>query len=127
MSGFSTYQANKTLTDELVTPYASRYLALFLADPTDANLTANELSAGWYARQPTGSWASPTTGATSNNGGITFPAVTGAQVVVSHWGIYDAATSGNLLFSDAFPDSGKTFNIDDIPFLLAGDIAINLL
>ena len=126
MSGFSTYQANKTLNDELVVPYASRFLALFIADPTDDNITANEIVAGWYSRRPTGSWATPTVGETSNNNAIQFNAVTGSQVVISHWGIYDAATSGNLRFSGAF-EAPKTFNIDDIVLLNPNDIAFALL
>lgn len=126
MAGFSTYQANKILTDELVTPYASRYLALFIADPTDANLTANEVTGGWYTRKATGSWDAPAAGSTANSQTIQYNAVTGSQVTVTHWGIYDASTSGNLLFSDAFAAS-KTFNVDDIPFLSPGDLAITLL
>lgn len=125
MAGFSTYQANKILQDELATPYASRYLALFIADPTDDNITANEVSAAWYARQATGAWAAPAGGVSSNSNQINFPAVTGSQVTVSHWGIYDAFSGGNLRFSDAFA-SPKTFNVDDIPFLAAGDLAITL-
>ena len=126
MSGFSTYQANKTLNDELVAPYASRFLALFIADPTDDNITANEVVAAWYTRKPTGSWATPTTGVTSNNNAIQFDAVTGSQVVISHWGIYDAATSGNLRFSGAF-DTPKTFNVDDLPLINPNGITIELL
>lgn len=126
MAGFSTYQANKILQDELGTPYASRWLALFIADPTDDNITSNEVSAAWYVRQPIGAWAAPANGVSSNANRIDFPAVTGAQVTVSHWGIYDAATGGNLRFSDAFSVS-KTFNTDDIPFLAAGDLSIALL
>jgi hypothetical protein len=126
MSGFSTYQANKTLTDELVTPYATRYLALFIADPTDDNLTANEVTGAWYARRPTGAWASPTVGETSNNNAIQFNAVTGTQITVSHWGIYDAATSGNLRFSFPF-DSPRVLNVDDVPLMGPGDLVVQLL
>lgn len=126
MSGFSTYNANKIITDDLVTPYASRYLALFIADPTDANLTANEIVAAWYARRPTGAWASPTTGSTANSNEIKWNAVSGSQVAVTHWGIYDAATAGNLLYSFAF-DISKTFNVDDIPVINPSDLQISLL
>lgn len=126
MAGFSTYQANATLTDTLVTPYASRYVALFVADPTDANITANEVTGAWYSRKATGSWASPTTGVTSNNNEIQWNAVSGSSVTISHWGIYDAATSGNLLYSFAF-DTPKTFNVDDIPLIAASDLSITLL
>lgn len=126
MSGFSTYQANAIINDTLVTPYADRYLALFIADPTDANVTANEATGDWYNRKPTGSWASPTEGATTNNGSIQYNPITGAQVSISHWGIYDALTAGNLRYSGAFATS-KVFNIDDFPIIGPGDLDINLL
>jgi len=125
MAGMSTYQSQKTITDELVTPYVSRWLALFVADPTDNNLTANEVSAGWYARIATGAWAAPTgsSNATSNSNQITFPAVTANSVQVSHWGIYDALTGGNLRFSGAFP-APKTFAVSDVPFVGAGELVL---
>ncbi len=126
MSGFSNYLANETINSSLVTPYASRFMALFVADPTDANVTTNEVSAGWYTRKLSGAWASPTVGATSNLSNIQWNPVTGGQITISHWGIYDALTSGNLLYSGAF-DTTKTFNIDDFPMIAAGDIDFSLL
>ena len=72
MSGFSTFLANQIINEQLVTPYASRYLALFIADPTDDNDTTKEVAGAWYSRVATGSWASPTAGATENNGTMQF-------------------------------------------------------
>jgi hypothetical protein len=126
MAGFSNYLANQIINDTLVTPYASRYMALFIADPTDANDTTKEVVGAWYARKPTGAWASPTVGVTENLSAIQYNPVTGAQVAISHWGIYDALTSGNLLYSGAFA-LPKTFNIDDFPLLAAGDVDFGLL
>lgn len=126
MAGFSNYLANSIINDTLVTPYASRYLALFVSDPTDANVTANEVTGAWYTRKPTGSWASPTVGVTSNNASIQYNPVTGSQVSINFWGIYDAATAGNLLYSGAFT-TGKTFNVDDFPVISPGDLDISLL
>lgn len=126
MSGFSHYLANQIINDTLVTPYTSRYLALFVADPTDANVTTNEVSGAWYGRKLTGAWASPTVGVSENLSVIQFNPVTGGQVVISYWGIYDAATSGNLLYSGAFT-TPKTFNVDDFPLIAAGDLDFGLL
>ena len=126
MSGFSNYLANQVINDTLVTPYASRYLALFVADPTDANVTTNEVSGEWYSRKLTGAWASPTVGVTTNLSVIQYSPVTGGQVSISHWGIYDALTSGNLLYSGAFA-TAKTFNVDDFPLIAAGDLEFGLL
>lgn len=125
MSGFSNYLANQIINETLVTPYASRFLALFVADPTDANVTANEVTGPWYARKPAGAWASPTIGITENLSNIQFNPVTGSQVVISHWGIYDSLASGNLLYSGAWV-TPKTFNVDDFPLVSAGDLDVEL-
>jgi hypothetical protein len=126
MPGFSTYQANQTLQDTLVDPYATRFVALFVADPTDDNVTTNEVTGAWYGRRPTGSWASPTNGVTNNNNAIQWNPVAGGAVSVTHWGIYDAATSGNLLYSFQF-SAPRVFNVDDIPLVVSGDLQITLL
>ena len=126
MSGFSTYLANQIINETLVTPYASRFVALFTADPTDANDTSKEVAGAWYARKASGAWASPTTGATGNSNTIQFDPVTGAQVTITHWGIYDAVNAGNLLYSGEFT-VGKTFNVDDFPVMAPNDLVVNLL
>ena len=52
--------------------------------------------------------------------------MSGAQVSISHWGIYDALNAGNLLFNGAFA-TPKTFNVDDFPVIGPGDLKITLL
>jgi len=71
------------------------YLALFTSDPTDAG-TGTEMTGGGYARQPI-TFAAPTDGATSNEADVVFPAATGDWAAVTHVGIMDAATAGNLV------------------------------
>lgn len=101
------------------------HLALFTADPTDANNTANEVAATWYARQPTGTWSSPVggDGVTSNDATITFAAVTDATVVVTHWGIYDALTGGDLQLHAALTAS-KTLDPGDVLAFAPGSLQI---
>lgn len=123
MTGFSTYSSQKILAATLAnTSWAvpATFIALFTSDPTDDNVTTNEVSGAWYARRPTGSWSVPTgTGnSSSNNNAIAWNAVTGAGVTVSHWGIYDAAVSGNLIYSDTI-GTPKTFGIGDVPTINA--------
>jgi hypothetical protein len=123
MSGFSTYISQKIIAATLAnTPFsvAATYLALFIADPTDNNITTNEVSGAWYARKATGTWTAPTgTGNSStNNAQIQFNAITGSGVTVSHWGIYDALTGGNLIYSDTI-GTAKTFGIGDVPTVAA--------
>lgn len=124
MSGFSTYASQKILAATLAnTTWAvpATHLALFSSDPTDNNVTTNELAGPWYARRPTGTWSVPTgTGnSSSNNNQVAFNAVTGSAVTVSHWGIYDAAVSGNLIYSDTI-GTAKTFGVGDVPTIAAG-------
>lgn len=125
MSGFSTYYAQARINADFVSG-GTKYLALFTADPTDNNVTANEVSGAWYARQSISSWSAPTgTGVTTaNSNQITFPVVTGSAVVITHWGLYDAATNGNLMVSGAFSQS-KTFNVDDIFVVAAGELVLS--
>lgn len=129
MSGFSTYLANKivdgTLPSVTAASPASKYLALFTADPTDDNVTTNEVTGAWYARISSGAWSAAVNGMRANSDTLTFAAVTGSAVEISHWGIYDAATSGNLLYSGEFPVP-MTFNIGAVPTALPGDLEITL-
>ena len=129
MSGFSTYAAqnviNLMLRGQAYAAPGNHYLALFSSDPTDDNVTSNEVAGAWYARQSTGSWSAPigTGNASSNSTQIQFSAVTGAAVTVSYWAIYDASTSGNMLFSGAL-SSSKTLNIGDVLVCGASQLVI---
>jgi hypothetical protein len=92
-------------------------LALFTADPTDSG-TANEVASGtWYTRQLTGTWTAPapagTTQQCTNSASITFPAVTVSPVTITHVGIFDAATAGNMIFSAPL-QSSKTLQVGDV-------------
>lgn len=113
MSKFSNYTENNiietTLRGAAYPVPASINLALFTSDPTDANITANEVStAAWpaYVRKNaadggaiSSGWTAPADGVSSNAKVITFPANNGVgNVTVTHIGIYDAATGGNLLY-----------------------------
>lgn len=102
------------------------FVGLLTAAPSDAG-GGTEVTGGSYARQSVTSalanWAgtqsagstaasSGTGGTTSNNGTITFPAPTANWGVVTHFGVYDAVTTGNLLFWAALTVN-KTINSGD--------------
>jgi hypothetical protein len=75
------------------------YFALFTAAPSDAG-GGTEVSGGSYARTgAAGSFpaASGTGGAITNNADITFAQSSASWGSVTHVGIFDAATGGNLL------------------------------
>ena len=108
---------------------ASLRLALFTSDPTDAG-NLNEVASGtWYTRQLTGNFTAPSPADTkhqsSNVASITFPAVTTSAVTVTHIGIFDAATAGNMLFS-APMTSTKTLQVGDVLSFAPGTIVTTL-
>ena len=121
MAGFSNSSANAVINNHLRGQAAptirTLYFALFSADPTDAFSAGTELSAGWYARKPTGAWAAPTNGVTYNTTRVEFPPVTGASATVTHIGIVEgsSATDGTatLLYSHPLSAS-KTLGINDV-------------
>ncbi len=91
---------------------ATQYAGLFTAPPTNAG-GGTEVSGGSYARpsitsslaawsgtQSAGSVlvSSGTAGRISNNAALTYPAPTASWGVVTHEGLFDASTTGNLLF-----------------------------
>jgi hypothetical protein len=80
------------------TPYtqpAGIYLSLHTANPNEGN-DGHEISGGSYARQSiTGSVASGVF--TAGSMPLDFPTATGSWGTVTHVGIFDALTNGNLL------------------------------
>jgi hypothetical protein len=99
---------------------ATTYIALFTVAPTNAG-GGTEVSGGSYARQAVASsaWAalsgtSPTQ--TSNANVIDFGVTTGAWGTAVAFGLFDAATGGNLLWWSALT-ANKTINSgDDVNF-----------
>lgn len=116
MSAMSDYLENKFLDHFLGTASTSApaavYVGLHTADPTDAG-TGAEVSGFGYARQSMAFGAS-SGGTASNSGAVEFPAATGGDWgAITHIGIYDASSSGNLLFHSALTTS-KTIADGDI-------------
>jgi hypothetical protein len=106
-----------------LTPPTTVYVALHTSDPTAAGTPATEVSAAWYARQAVTFAAQSTAGQTSNSNTVTFPAVTGSGLTVTHFSIWDAATLGNMLEYSPLSAS-KTYSISDVPSWLAGTLSL---
>jgi hypothetical protein len=70
-------------------------------------------------------WPAASGGAKSNGAAITFPQATASWGTVTHFGILDAATSGNLLCWGALSAS-KTIDAGDTPSFAAGELDITL-
>ncbi len=79
------------------------YIALFTAVPSESG-GGTEVQGNGYARvavaNTTSNWAT-VSGQKRNAQAITFPQATGNWGTIVAWGIFDAATGGNLLFYGA--------------------------
>jgi hypothetical protein len=141
MSAMSDYLENK-LIDQLfrgqtAPTTTTLYVGLLTAAPSDSG-GGTEVSGGSYARVAVASslanWAgtqsagstvasSGTGGQTSNNAAITFPTPAATWGTVTHFGIYDASSGGNLLFWGALTIS-KTINQADTVTFPAASLSI---
>lgn len=144
MAALSNYLENK-LIDQIFRGQAysfpsTIYVGLFTAAPSDTG-GGTEVSGGSYARVSVScslaNWAgtqaaasttasSGTSGTTSNNASITFPDPTAQWGVITHVGIFDASTSGNLLIYGALTIPKTVNNGDSAPTFQASALAFQL-
>lgn len=140
MSKFSDYLEERiietTLRGAAMPVPAGIFVALFTADPTDANTTAGEATlAAWpaYVRQDAAAgaaiatgWAAPSNGVTSNAKVLTFPANNGAgAITITHLALYDAASGGNLLYHAPLVAS-KTLQPGDVLSFGVGALTVTI-
>lgn len=126
MAGKSDYLENAILNAVLravsYTSPATVYIGLYTAAPTDAG-GGTEVSGNAYARVAV-TFSAAASGATSNSATVSFPRATGGNWgTVSHWGIFDALTNGNLLYWGALGAS-KTINSGDQAVIAIGELDI---
>lgn len=100
MGCLSTYAANAlldmTLRGESFTSPATVYLGWFVSPPS-ADGTGTEVSGGGYTRQAV-TFAAPVNGTAETDATVTFtPLHTTNDQMLAGWGIWDAASGGNLL------------------------------
>lgn len=115
---------NLTLNGTAFTAVATPYLALFTADPTDAGTGAEATWTGYARQSMSFATASGTGGSISTDAAITFPA-TDASVTITHFGIMDAATNGNLLYHTPL-DASKVLSSTDVISFDSGNITVTL-
>jgi len=97
------------------------YVSVYETDPTDAN-TGTETSYTGYTRQLV---AFSRTGSTvDNDADINFPENTGSSVTVTHFGVHDAVTAGNLLYHGSLDESKQITNGDELK-IKAGELDIS--
>ena len=120
MSALSDY-SEKLLLDWLMTAGSATrptawYVALYTAAPSDAG-GGTEVSGNGYSRQAvTFDEASSPAGTTSNTNTVSFTAAGGSWGTVTHIGIFDADTSGNLLWHGALTASKDVGDGDTLQF-----------
>lgn len=114
---------NATLRATTFTSPATVYVGLYTADPTDAG-SGTEVSGGSYARQSV-TFGAPSNGVSTNSAAVEFPQCTSTWGTVSHIGILDASTSGNLYYHTAL-DSSKTIETGDVFKIAIGNLSVTL-
>lgn len=143
MAAMSDYLENKIIDQvfrgQAYSFPATLYVGLFTAAPSDTG-GGTEASGGSYSRasvaaslanfagtQGAGTTvaSSGTTGTTSNNGSITFATPTASWGTVVAFGIFDAASGGNLLFYGTLTIS-KTINPGDTVTFPAASLSIQI-
>jgi len=125
MSAMSDYLENEILDHILgtgaYTMPTTVYVGLSTASFNDDN-SGTELSGSGYARQ-TIAFNAAASGTADNSGSVDFPAATGSWGTVSHFGLFDASSAGNLLIHGALTAS-KVVYTGDILRIAAGDMDI---
>ena len=126
MSAFSDYLENKVLDHvfggNAYSAPGTLYLALYTSDPGDDN-SGTECSGTAYARQTIAFTVTADTA--SNTSAVEFPTAGSAWGTITHVGILDALTSGNLLAHGALTAS-KTIASGDVFRVPAADLDITL-
>ena len=123
---FSNYLETKvlahTFSNTAYTSPTTVYVGLFVSSPSEDG-SGTEVSGGSYARQ-SGSFT--TTGNTATtSAAIEFPTATASWGTITHIGIYDASSGGNLLAYAALTAS-KAIASGDVFRIPTGDIDITL-
>jgi len=119
------YLENKLIDHFLgTTTYASAatiYVGLFTSAPGETG-GGTEVSGGSYARQ-SATFSAATNGSTTNNANVDYINMPAASVVSI--GIFDAATSGNMLLYGALT-TPKTTDAGDTLRIASGSLTISI-
>ena len=124
-NAFETHTLQYLLTTDSVTRPTAWYIALFTSDPTDTGSAGTEVSTGTgYARTAVTFTVSGDTA--SNSAGVEFPAASGGNWgTVSHIGVMDASSGGNMIVHSAL-SVAKAINDGDVFRIPTGDLDITL-
>lgn len=128
---FSNYLEENTLNHFFknipTTSPGAVYLALYISDPTEFD-TGTEVSGGGYSRQIVNFGANTTSGnktVITNNADIQFNVAESSWGTITHMGIRDSQTGGNLLVYAPFSVS-RAIETGDQFYIPTGKISISL-
>jgi hypothetical protein len=114
---------NATLRNTTFTSPSTVYVGLFLTDPTDAG-SGTEVSGGSYARKAM-TFGAPSNGASVNSAAVEFDQATGDWGTIPFFAIFDALTSGNMLYHGALTAS-KTIETGDVFKFATSSVSVTL-
>jgi len=128
MSAMSNYLELKFLDHFLGTASTSApaavYVSLHTADPTDAGSGAEVSTSGTGYVRKAATFSAASGGSTSNSAAVEFDAATSSWGTITHFGVWDASSSGNLLFHGALTAS-KTIATNDILKIATSSLTIS--
>lgn len=114
---------NAVLRNTSYTSPTTVYVGLYTSDPGEGN-TGTEVSGGSYARTAV-TFGAPSNGVSTNSASVTFPTATGTWGTVTHIGILDASTSGNLLYYTPL-DASKSIASGDVFTISTGNLSVTM-
>lgn len=119
---FETRVLTWLFTGDAVTRPSSLYVALFTSNPAE-DASGTEVSGGAYARQSVTFTVSGNTA--SNTAAIEFPTATASYGTVTHVGVFDASSAGNLIAYAALTTS-KAIDTGDVMRIPASDLDVTM-
>lgn len=128
--GFSTYLANAILnwvkSTTMPADPAAVYVALFDGDPTEAGSGGTEVTTDIDATgRKAVTFGAITSRAMANDAEVDFGTSDGTADV-THWGLFDASSSGNMLFWSPLETPRSVTAGDPVKFAV-GDLEISLV
>jgi len=125
MSAMTDYLENEILDHILGTGSwtmpTNTWLSLHTTTPSDS-AAGTEVSTGGYARQNI-DFTAASSGSAPNSNALTFTATGAGWGSVTHWGIWDAVTTGNRLIWGAFT-TARTINDGESLTVAIGAIVV---
>jgi len=127
MAELSNYLENKlldhVLRNESFTSPTTVYVGLYTSNPGDDN-SGTEVSGGSYVRQIL-NVTTATAGIVTSSADVTFPQATAQWGTISHIGLLDALSSGNLLMHTPLTTS-RAVEVGDVLKIATGSLTASL-